>query len=343
MSPTKTSNKALLNKAPSKALIAALGTALLCLGMARAQAGNLDDIHALMFKNDLNGALTQLDQHLSEKPKDRDGRFLKGILLTEMRRLPEAIEVFTALTRDEPKLPEPFNNLAVIYAAQGRFDKARESLELAIKTHPSYSVAHENLGDLYAKLASMAYDKALELDRANTTTQTKLALIRDLFSAPARITAESATAPASTPASATAEPTRAPVKTAPSATAAATKAPAKARATTPAPTTGIESAVQAWAAAWGRQDVAAYLTHYSDHFKPATGVALEQWKADRETRIKTPKSILIELMKLEVKVEGDSATATFKQHYQSERLNEWTRKTLQLRRESDVWRIVDER
>lgn len=342
MSPTQALNKA-LNPALNKGLLAGLCAALLCLGVARAQAANLDDIQALMFKNDLGGALTQLDQHLTENPKDRDGRFLKGILLTEMRRLPEAIEVFTALTRDEPKLPEPYNNLAVIFAAQGRFDKARESLELAIKTHPSYSVAHENLGDLYAKLASMAYDKALELDRANTATQTKLALIRDLFTTPTRSSAESAAAPATPTASATPEAARAPVKTARSTTAAPSKTPAKAPATVANPTTAIESAVQAWAAAWSRQDVAAYLAHYSDHFKPASAVPLEQWKADRDTRIKAPKSILIELMKLETKVDGDSATVVFKQHYKSDRLNEWTRKTLQLQREADTWRIVDER
>lgn len=327
-------------------LIAVLCIAFLGIGMTRAQAGNLDDVQALMHKNDLGGALTRLDQHLGENPKDRDGRFLKGILLTEMRRLPEAIEVFTALTRDEPKLPEPYNNLAVIYAAQGQFDRAREALELAIKTHPSYSVAHENLGDLYAKLASMAYDKALELDRANTTTQTKLALIRDLFAAPIRAaTAEPAppTPPTPPAPSATADSARPPGKTArPAAT---TKTPAKTltQAPAPAPTAEIESTVQAWAAAWSRQDVAAYLAHYSDAFKPATGVALEQWKADRDTRIKTPKTILIELMKLEIKTEGDNATASFKQHYKSDRLNEWTRKTLQLRREADAWRIVDER
>lgn len=331
-----------------QALIAFLCSAVLGLGVTRAQAGNLDDVQALMFKNDLSGALTRLDQHLSASPKDRDGRFLKGILLTEMRRLPEAVEIFTALTRDEPKLPEPYNNLAVIYAAQGQFDKAREALELAIKTHPSYSVAHENLGDLYAKLASMAYDKALELDRANTTTKTKLALIRDLFAAPPPAAATEP-APANPALSTAAESARPPVKSArPSAVATtATKTPAKttAQASAPAPSAiaEIESTVRAWAAAWGRQDVAAYLTHYSDAFKPATGVPLEQWKTDRDTRIKTPKSILIELMKLDIKTEGDNATASFKQHYKSERLNEWTRKTLQLRREADAWRIVDER
>ena len=52
---------------------------------------------------------------------------------------------------------------------------------MAIRTHPSYAIAYENLGDVYAKLASQAYDKALQLDNSNSTTQNKLALIRDLI------------------------------------------------------------------------------------------------------------------------------------------------------------------
>jgi len=47
---------------------------------------------------------------------------------------------------------------------------------MAIRTHPSYAIAHENLGDVYAKMASEAYDKALQLDRSNTAAQTKLAM-----------------------------------------------------------------------------------------------------------------------------------------------------------------------
>jgi len=328
-----------------------LRATLLCGGLfisGLAQAAALDDAQALIAKNDLNAALTRINQHLSEQPKDRDGRFLKGILLTEMRRFPEAIEVFTALTRDEPTLPEPYNNLAVIYASQGQFDRAREALELAIKTHPSYSVAHENLGDLYAKLASMAYDKALELDRANTATQSKLALIRELFSAPIRAVA--AAIPAA-PLAATITATPQPTLPASSAkTAASTKATKK---TADLPTEktsapfNIETTLHAWAAAWSRQDVTAYLDHYSANFQPQNGQALEQWKTDRRTRIEAPKSILIELQKIVTKIDavGDQqvATATFKQHYKSERLNEWTRKTLRLTRDGTGWRIIDER
>ena len=72
----------------------------------------------------------------------------------------------------------------MLYANQNQLDKARTALEMAIRTNPSYATAHENLGDIYAKLASQAYNKALQLDAANATSvKPKLALIRELFSA----------------------------------------------------------------------------------------------------------------------------------------------------------------
>ena len=69
----------------------------------------------------------------------------------------------------------------MIYAQQKQYDKAKQALEMAIRTHPSYATAHENLGDIYARLASQAYDKALQIDSSNTSAQTKLAMIRDLM------------------------------------------------------------------------------------------------------------------------------------------------------------------
>ena len=67
----------------------------------------------------------------------RKGRFLKGVILTEQNKTGEAIKVFTALTEDYPELPEPYNNLAVLYASQQQYDKSRQALELAIQT-PSF-------------------------------------------------------------------------------------------------------------------------------------------------------------------------------------------------------------
>jgi tetratricopeptide (TPR) repeat protein len=114
------------------------------------------------------------------------GALSEGLILTEMGRPADAIAVFTKLAEDYPELPEPYNNLAVLYAQQKQYDKARTALEMAIRTHPSYSIAHENLGDVYAKLASQAYDKALQLDSSNAATQSKLSMIRELISTSSR-------------------------------------------------------------------------------------------------------------------------------------------------------------
>jgi cytochrome c-type biogenesis protein CcmH/NrfG len=42
------------------------------------------------------------------------------------------------------------------------------------------------LGDVYVKLASQSYSKALQLEPKKTTIQPKLALIRTLFGPPAK-------------------------------------------------------------------------------------------------------------------------------------------------------------
>jgi Tetratricopeptide repeat len=158
-------------------------------------------------------ALERVNAHLTGKPKDAQGRFLKGLILTEQKKPNEAIAVFTTLTEDYPELPEPYNNLAVLYASQGQYDKAKTALELAIHTHPSYATAHENLGDIYTQLASRAYDKALQLDKTNTTAQNKLAMIKDIFGGRPSTTKVAIATPVQPPAPvATPVPTPAPTR-----------------------------------------------------------------------------------------------------------------------------------
>jgi len=168
---------------PMKArLAAALFVALLGSSTAwAAPADDLKDAQKLYQQGKLQPALDKVEGYLKAQPKDPQGRFLKGLLLTEQKRIPEAIQVFTGLTEDFPELPEPYNNLAVLYASQGNYDKAKAALELAIHTHPSYATAHENLGDIYARLASVEYDRAIGLDKSNKSAQTKLTLVRELF------------------------------------------------------------------------------------------------------------------------------------------------------------------
>lgn len=209
----------------------ALGIAVVASNPQMGFADEANEVSRLIQQSNFDQALARADAFLASRPKDPQMRFLKGLILTEKGQLNDAIVVFTKLTEDFPELPEPYNNLAVLYAGRGEYEKARESLEMAIRTHPSYATAYENLGDVYAKLASQSYDKALQLDGRNTTAKTKLSLVRDLIggkttavaAAPAPAVVAAAPAKAPTPA-----PTQAP-------TAAPTPAPTAAPVPSPAP------------------------------------------------------------------------------------------------------------
>ena len=173
---------------PKKLGFAVLAAALLAGGAARAD--EYSDVNQLLRTGKHADALAKADQYLAGKPKDPQMRFIKGVVLTEAGRTAEAITTFTKLTEDYPELPEPYNNLAVLYAGQAQFDKARAALEMAIRINPSYATAHENLGDVYARLAAQSYARAQQYDAANTTVGPKLTLIRQLFPLTARGTAQ---------------------------------------------------------------------------------------------------------------------------------------------------------
>jgi len=159
----------------------ALGAALL-MACISAQADEVSDINKMLRAGQLPAALAKVDVALSQHPKDAQLRFIKGMILSEQGKSADAINIFQKLTEDYPELPEPYNNLAVLHASAGNYDKARVALERAIRTNPTYATAHENLGDVYAKLASQSYDKAMQL--ADPTQQppqkSKLAMVRTL-------------------------------------------------------------------------------------------------------------------------------------------------------------------
>jgi tetratricopeptide (TPR) repeat protein len=147
-----------------------------------APADDLKEAQKLYGQGKLFAAQEKVDAFLTAQPKDPQGRFLKGLVLADMKKNIEAIQVFTAMTEEFPELPEPYNNLAVLYAAQGNYERARAVLELAIQTNPQYAMAHENLGDIYAQMAARAYDRALQLDKDNASAKAKSAKVKELTS-----------------------------------------------------------------------------------------------------------------------------------------------------------------
>jgi tetratricopeptide (TPR) repeat protein len=167
----------------TRPLLAALRAlaCLLAMSAATVRADEVSDVNQLFHTGKPAEALARADQVIAAAPNNAQMRFLKGVMLTDLGRLPEAIDIFTRLTQDYPELPEPFNNLAAVHAAQGQYQDARIALETAVRNNPGYATANENLGDVYAKLASQAYERSIALDSQNVSAAGKLELIRRSF------------------------------------------------------------------------------------------------------------------------------------------------------------------
>jgi tetratricopeptide (TPR) repeat protein len=308
-------------------------SAALAAPLAQAQADDYAEVNRLLRAGQFSEAMSKADQYLAGKPRDPQMRFLKGVIQTESGKQADAVATFQKLTEEFPELPEPYNNLAVLYAGQSQFDKARAALEMAIRTNPSYATAHENLGDVYAKLASQAYSKALQLDAGNAGVAPKLSLIRNLFAADAK-GAKPAAAPAvSTPPVAAAKPAASAPAAAPAAQAPAATGNAE---------SDVESAVAAWAKAWSSKNMSGYLGAYAGNFTPPGGQSRSEWEADRKARIMPRNRIDVDISELSVSVNGDRASAKFRQAYSSDSLSVTSRKTLDLVRSGNRWLIVRE-
>lgn len=355
---------------PQKPSLASLSAIILGLVLSASvslvNAQSLPDVQRLMKQNQLPQALEKVDVYISSKPKDAQGRFLRGLILTDLGRPAEAIAVFTKLTEDFPELPEPYNNLAVLYAQQKQYDKARSSLEMAIRTHPSYSIAHENLGDVYAKLASQAYDKALQLDSSNAATQTKLSMIKELISTSSKPGVKPVAAAEPPPVKSAAVEAPKPTPVVPTPAAAPAKAVEKkpdpvaavkpAETKTPAENAGAEKAQLAtgaeadvtktllgWANAWSHKDVKGYLAYYASDFQPPNGLTRKAWETERTQRIDKPGKLQVKVDDIKITLAGDKATVKFRQSYVSATLKSSAGKTMVFVKNGSKWLISQER
>lgn len=325
------------------------------------QADELKDISQLLAQGQHAQALDKINAYIASKPKDVSGQFLKGVILAEQNKSADAIKIFSNITEKHPELPEPYNNLAVLYAEQGQYDKARQSLEKAIRTHPSYATAHENLGDIYAKMASDAYDKALQLDRSNARAQTKLSMVKELFTSSSIASVppkpEDAVKVAVAP---VVMPPALPVVVAPPKSVVVMPPEPVKPLEPPKPSVkekekpvekpdskmdheqAVKDTVEKWARAWSSRDVGDYLSSYADDFKTPNGISRNEWEKSRKERIRSPASIQVDVLSPRVEVDGNRATVAFKQSYRAGGNSMRTSKTLYLRKSGEKWLITQE-
>jgi tetratricopeptide (TPR) repeat protein len=141
----------------------------------------LQQVQRLIAAGKSQQALERADAALAKNPRDAQMRFVRGVILADLKQTEQAKVVFQQLTEDFPELPEPYNNLAVLYASEGKLTNARAALEAALVAAPNYGTAYENLGDLYLQLAADAYQRAMSLEPANRQAAAKLTLSRELI------------------------------------------------------------------------------------------------------------------------------------------------------------------
>jgi Flp pilus assembly protein TadD len=141
------------------------------LAVAQPDDGGAIDVSRLIHQGKLEDAAKRLNAALDQHANHPQLRFLQGVIQMELKHFDAAIVHFQKMTVEFPHFAEPYNNLAVLYAKQGRLEKARAALELAIVNMPSYATAYENLAAIYAKMAEENYRKAALYDRTGTLSK----------------------------------------------------------------------------------------------------------------------------------------------------------------------------
>ncbi|MFG6448246.1 tetratricopeptide repeat protein [Roseateles sp. BYS180W] len=161
------------------------GLLLGCFLALDAGASTAAEAQALWQAGKRELAVQAAESALQASPQDLRLRFSLASMLLDMQQLDRAQALLKQLTQDYPDLPDPHNNLAVVYAARGDLEQARAQLMLALTANPEHPQALENLGDVLLRLAQQAYERAQKSAPGDTSALVlKLQRLRALNSQP---------------------------------------------------------------------------------------------------------------------------------------------------------------
>ena len=279
---------------------------------------NLEQIKILLKNGKYSRAEIRVNKSIEDNLNNPELLFYKGIIETNIGKNNQAIDTFRNLTEKFPELPEPFNNLAVLYAEKGQFILAKEILEQAIKTNPSYLTAHINLGDIFTKMASEAYNNALEIDESNNIAITKLSMITQLFNYNPNIKNTKIDSIKVTNKVKDKKPTKKEISE------------------------DILNVLDNWRVAWENKNMDEYLSAYASNFQYPNNMTQTSWEKYRTNRITSKKVIEISLSNTKIKFKKKEVLVTFVQNYKSGNLNQVSNKTLVFIEEEGDWLIFKE-
>lgn len=276
-------------------------------------ASTIQDLQLLIDQNLFAPAAVTGDQLLVEQPDNARIQFLTAYAYQMDKQIDKAKKLYESLIKDYPELPEPRNNLAMIYLANGNIDKASQLLIDALNTNPSYSTAYANLGRIYRGIASETYRQAVSESNEFEVPPPKIELmaLSNLSSIdPLTIVTQS---------SASSVVNIANVQTL------------------------LIEQVASWAKAWEEKNIAAYISFYSSDHRPGFKNH-KDWVEHRRRRIMRPGDIEVTVGDIEIRAQGENRVIIdFEQTFDSPNYSDKVLKRLSFRRIGSKWKITDER
>ncbi|MCK4621934.1 MAG: protein kinase [Desulfuromonadales bacterium] len=279
-----------------------------------------------------------------------------------------AEKTFLALIENYSFYPQPYNNLAAVYAFQGNLENSRTFLEKALATDDAYVTVYRNLGTVYSEMARDSYGRALQLEGDRQNVALRMFMddeMQQIVSAAQRPPAVKLEQPETPVVAASenvsafkepetlqrgeAQPAAEPVVAIdPGAEKTISKEDAAAELVLevvlePQPESAGDFLLR-WAAAWSAQDVESYLSFYADEFTPAADGSREDWAAQRRRRLVRPKKIEVSLEDFSLVRQADGLLQIeVTQSYRSDRYADRTRKLFDLQLAENNWGIIRER
>lgn len=304
--------------------------------------------NAPLSRADIEGALrannpeqlAQLLNRLHEATGDSSELgFQRGLIQLKREQYEAAMASFSVIPPTSSFYLDARNNMAAIYAVQGKLPEAKSILEASLRAHLTLDLIHRNLDNLRVHLASKNYSSALQI--LDPSKGSKLQLV--------------VSTGGSTPVSPRFAPESkadlsVPAKTVASAARTVDKPHNKHEVGTSTSVPDTEQtraavlALQAWAQAWEKKDMERYFKAYAPDFTPADGKSHDQWVNDRKTRILSKGHIMIQIKQVEAKVvDPQRIELRYRQHYQADQLKVASDKTVEMKWDGQQWLIASER
>jgi len=305
-------------------------------------------------------AIEQLRTLVKNDANNYEAWFLFGVAHVHEQQFHQAIEAFRQVINLRPDLAEPHNNLAAVYNNLGDTKAAVKELEIALEKRPNYTIAEENLADLYIKLALQHYRNTLKTSPNPVIEQRYARLIQVRNPMPddaAKPTVKNSPAPEQAVVEQKATVQAATQHTKQQSTQPHILTPVTTQqpqveqnqATVTPPVadqsiTGVLDALEAWREAWSSQNLDAYFSAYADDYQPdARFDSLDAWKAYKKRVISNKSFIRIELEQVEVNMQGrDIATVKLLQRFHSNTYNGKDFKKITFKYTPQGWRIIAE-